>query len=274
MTPFCWVRRRRYTRRIYFPHKYVTRDVEVYENERINLGEYSKKGLLLTDRRNISSKDGTVNWDSFFAVTNEIPIEGWQWEEDSEWVRDGLGLGDEENWNYGTDFVENDDWYSHQPSPFSFVRRRRYRRRLVFSQNWRLQPSRTRRLSNPAYSVQDEHWALVKPTFSSLFVGHPFFYLSASEATPGTRGSPGSSVVDDMTPCSVAVVVPSMPFGDDNGSNWVLADAEQIHYHHADDRSRLSPVSPASPVSPVSYRRVPPTPMVDEDMSSLRSIEL
>ena len=269
MTPFCWIRRRRYTRRMFFPHKYVTREVEVYENERLQLGEYSNEGLLLTDRRNISSKDGKMNWSSFFAATNGIPIEGWRWEEDSEWVPDWT-MGDEENWSYSTDFVERDDWYSHQSTPFSFVRRRRYKRRMVFSlaqyDDWRMEPAQRRHQSESTYYEQDENWALMKPTYSALFVDNPYFYMSASEATLGMRDSPASSIVEDAS-CSatrsVAVILSSPSNDQDNGSNWVLADAEQVHYQQCPDVGMTA-----------QGEFSPSPPRMEEDMSSLRSIEL
>ena len=257
LTPFCWVRRRRYTRKIFFQHAFVTRNVELYENERQQLGLYSKDRLLPTDRRHFSSSDGKLNYECWGEVETALPAAGWAWEEKSEWVADWTQGDGTDDWAYAADFGSDDSWYRMaSTAAFAFVRRRRFTRRMIFSlaayEEWADEPAQARRQradTDRRTHRQHVNWALVAPPFAQLFVGPSSFYLDASEATVGRlRRGTGAST----PPTSGAM-----------GAEATAAEASP--------GASIEPTPTPTPTPATVFQQ---RLLTAQDLSSLRSIEL
>ena len=97
--------------------------------------------------------------------------------------------GDEDDWHYCHDFVRDDQWYTHTPTPLTFVRRKLQKRRLVFSlvayEEWKLEPAQARNRTDSEFNETHENWNLIVPPSSSLFVGTTSLYIDATFATLG-----------------------------------------------------------------------------------------
>ena len=80
--------------------------VVIYENERYSpLSGWSAKGLLITDRKNLSTGDGKLGWNTFQELEKDMISNGWDWDPDSPgWEVELHESADSDGWSYGTDF--------------------------------------------------------------------------------------------------------------------------------------------------------------------------
>jgi hypothetical protein len=110
----------------------VVRTIDLYENERYQLSAmgWSAQGLLPTDRKNFSTKDGRIGWTSIELASDTLISRGWFWVGDWE-VECAEGITDNEGWSYSTNFG-NIDQCSPVKTMSHFVRRRKFTRKQIF----------------------------------------------------------------------------------------------------------------------------------------------
>lgn len=113
-------------------------EIELFENERYGVAGWSANSLLLTDRSNISNRDGSISFQNLEEANKELLSIGYEWIEDSNWTKDNtLANTDEDNWTYHTDFTSMIDLHigSNTKSLMHFVRRRRLIRYQRYNSN-------------------------------------------------------------------------------------------------------------------------------------------
>lgn len=110
----------------------LIRTIEIFENERYQLSAmgWSANGLLPTDRKNFSTKDGKIGWNSIDLASQSLISRGWIWA--NEWKLECIeNTTDGEGWSYATNFGNIE-----QSSPIKamshFVRRRKFIRNQIF----------------------------------------------------------------------------------------------------------------------------------------------
>lgn len=116
----------------------LTKSVVLYENERYQVTAFgwSKNGLLPTDRKHISTRNGKHGWPTLEAADMEMITHGWTWLE-SKWAVEqgpsGSNLSsDGEGWTYATNFGSIEESGSAMKGMTHFVRRRRLTRQQIF----------------------------------------------------------------------------------------------------------------------------------------------
>jgi len=127
----------------------LTKSVVLYENERYQVTAFgwSKNGLLPTDRKYISTRNGKHGWPSLEAADMEMITHGWTWLE-SNWTVDqgdaqaAAGRRSSENgsrlssdgdgWSYATNFGSIEESGTAVKGMTHFVRRRRLTRQQIF----------------------------------------------------------------------------------------------------------------------------------------------
>lgn len=120
--------------------KEKTKEVECYENQRYQVGVgFNADGLLPTDRLNFSTMDGLMNFKSLDDANVGLVTPGWNWVPTSPWLVDTThahGNPRDDGWMYGVDFANDSANYSNEKNAFlHFVRRRRFTRRQIYSQD-------------------------------------------------------------------------------------------------------------------------------------------
>ena len=104
----------------------LTREVEVFENQRYILTKFSKEGLLPTDRRAYSCSDGSLSWKTLEEADAALLSTGWEFV--NPWCQDLEHPNtDDEGWSYDVDFGTFQN-ASGVKGMTHFVRRRRYTR--------------------------------------------------------------------------------------------------------------------------------------------------
>lgn len=114
----------------------LTREIEVFENQRYVFTKFSKEGLLPTDRRAYSTSDGSISWKELEDAEDALLSLGWDWNaEGSPWSPDKEHPNtDEEGWSYDVDFGTFQNSCS-KKGMTHFVRRRRLTRIQDFDIN-------------------------------------------------------------------------------------------------------------------------------------------
>ena len=105
---------------------YKTRQVEIWENQRYQVGVgFNKEGLLPTDRSNFSDKDGTKHFQDLDEATSGLLTPGWHWTPDSQWLVDSVrgNPRDGPGWSYAIDFVNDEENYAKDMNALHYVRR-------------------------------------------------------------------------------------------------------------------------------------------------------
>jgi hypothetical protein len=112
----------------------LVRRIEIFENERYQLSamNWSSNGLLPTDRRAFSTKDGKYGWNSFDQAGEALISRGWSWIEPSWSVDIEYPNSDSEGWCYAANFSSIELTGSAIKGISHFVRRRRRTREQVF----------------------------------------------------------------------------------------------------------------------------------------------
>ena len=84
----------------------VVREVEIFENERFSpMSGWSSKGLLMTDRKAFSTRDGSQSWPTLEQTEEALMSYGWEWDRESTWLIDThFPASDSEGWSYGTNY--------------------------------------------------------------------------------------------------------------------------------------------------------------------------
>lgn len=110
----------------------IIRIIEIYENERYQLSAmgWSSQGLLPTDRKNISSKDGKIGWLNIEQSSQSLISRGWIWLDNNWEINKIEGITDNDGWMYATNFG-NIDQSSPTKTMSHFVRRRKYTRKQI-----------------------------------------------------------------------------------------------------------------------------------------------
>mmetsp|Transcript_17880 Transcript_17880/g.18646 ORF Transcript_17880/g.18646 Transcript_17880/m.18646 type:complete len:511 (+) Transcript_17880:59-1591(+) len=111
---------------------YLIRILEVYENERYQLSAmgWSSQGLLPTDRKNFSSKDGKIGWNNIEQSSQSLISRGWLWLDNNWNINKEENVTDNDGWMYATNFGSIDQ-SSAIKTMSHFVRRRRYTRKQI-----------------------------------------------------------------------------------------------------------------------------------------------
>ena len=110
-----------------------------YNFQQLSTMGWSSKGLMPTDRRMLSTKNGKYDWHSFEEVDQELLSRGWTWNGD--WVVDlSLPGTDAEGWGYASSFGSIDAGTSPTKEMMHFVRRRRHTRQQVFYSEYSQSP--------------------------------------------------------------------------------------------------------------------------------------
>mmetsp|Transcript_16013 Transcript_16013/g.24150 ORF Transcript_16013/g.24150 Transcript_16013/m.24150 type:complete len:305 (-) Transcript_16013:7-921(-) len=115
----------------------ITRVIEVFENERYQLSamDWSSQGLLPTDRKAISTRDGRAGWVTFDQAGEALISRGWSWAENT-WTIDCHFPGsDSDGWSYASNFGSIDQNGTAIKGMSHFVRRRRRTRKQIFVAN-------------------------------------------------------------------------------------------------------------------------------------------
>ncbi len=115
----------------------LVREVELFENQRYGVTQFSHGALMPNDRNAYSSRDGTIGWANTQLASEAFcqPNSGWQWVEGSEWSLEVVhGQTDEEGWTYSRDFASIESAVG-KKGMTHFVRRRRYLRSMGFLGN-------------------------------------------------------------------------------------------------------------------------------------------
>lgn len=93
---------------------------------------WSSKGLLITDRKAFSTRDGATSWSTLEQAEEGLVSFGWEWDGDATWVVDTNFPGtDAEGWSYDVNFGTFES-ASPVKSMMHFVRRRRRSRNVRF----------------------------------------------------------------------------------------------------------------------------------------------
>lgn len=110
----------------------LVKTVALYENERFQVTAFgwSKNGLLPTDRRHISTRNGKDGWATFEAAEAAMITHGWTWSQNS-WNID-YDNSDGEGWVYAASFGSIETNGSAVKGMTHFVRRRRRTRQQCF----------------------------------------------------------------------------------------------------------------------------------------------
>ena len=59
----------------------IVREKEIFENERFSpISGWSSKGLLITDRKAFSNRDGSLSWSSYEQAEENLISYGWEWD--------------------------------------------------------------------------------------------------------------------------------------------------------------------------------------------------
>jgi hypothetical protein len=112
----------------------LTREIEVFENQRFVLTQFSCKSLLPTDRRAYSTECGKISWNTTEEAEKALISSGWEWFPIS-WSTDyEYPNTDAEGWSYDVDFG-NFQNASGVKKMIHFVRRRRMTRMQTFDGN-------------------------------------------------------------------------------------------------------------------------------------------
>eukprot|EP01041_Mallomonas_annulata_P003979 gene3979-7930_t len=111
----------------------LVHEKELFENERFSpMSGWSSKGLLMTDRKAFSTRDGSISWSTLEQAEDGLMSYGWEWDKDSNWVVDTNFPGtDGEGWSYDVNFGTFES-ASATKGMMHFVRRRRRTRNLHF----------------------------------------------------------------------------------------------------------------------------------------------
>jgi len=111
----------------------IVRERELFENERfIPMSGWSSKGLLMTDRKAISNRDGSLSWSNYEAAEESLLSYGWEWDQNSKWTVDKeFSNTDSDGWIYDVNFGSFEN-ASSKKGMMHFVRRRRVVRKLHF----------------------------------------------------------------------------------------------------------------------------------------------
>ena len=114
----------------------LTREIEVFENQRYVFTKFSKEGLLPTDRRAYSTSDGSISWKELDEAEDALSSVGWDWNaEGSPWAPDlEYPNTDNDGWSYDVDFSTFQN-ASSKKGMTHFVRRRRLTRIQDFDIN-------------------------------------------------------------------------------------------------------------------------------------------
>ena len=116
----------------------ITREIELFENQRYVFTQFSSKSLLPTDRRAYSTECGASSWTTIEEAEKAMLSPGWDWTSAahaSEWMVDKeFPNTDPDGWSYDVDFG-NFRNASGTKSMVHFVRRRRLVRIQDFDAN-------------------------------------------------------------------------------------------------------------------------------------------
>lgn len=114
----------------------ITREIELFENQRYVFTQFSSKSLLPTDRRAYSTECGAYSWTTIEEAEKAMLSPGWDWTSAScEWMVDKeFPNTDSDGWSYDVDFG-NFRNASGTKAMMHFVRRRRLIRMQDFDTN-------------------------------------------------------------------------------------------------------------------------------------------